>query len=64
MALKLYQMRLNRWLTQGLKKVEVSDEHECSACDAKCLIMTKIYGERDETEEFEKIACCFCEDDI
>ena len=51
-------------LPKGLKKVEVSDEHECSACDAKCLIMTKIYGERDETEEFEKIACCFCEDDI
>jgi hypothetical protein len=28
------------------------------------LIMTKVCGERDETEEFEKIACCFCEDDI
>jgi DNA topoisomerase-3 len=51
-------------LPKGLKKVEVSDEHECSACDAKCLIMTKVCGERDETEEFEKIACCFCEDDI
>ena len=25
--------------------------------------MTRIYGERDETEEFEKIACCFCEGD-
>ena len=48
-------------LPKGLKKVEVSDEHECSACDAKCLILTKVCGEREETEEFEKICCCFCE---
>ena len=51
-------------LPKGLKKVEVSDEHECSACDAKCLILTKVCGEREETEEFEKICCCFCEDDV
>jgi len=47
-------------LPKGLKKVEVSDEHECSGCDAKCLILTKVI----EKEEFIKICCCFCEDDV